>query len=202
MHTPIQLGLTGGIGSGKSTLARMLAGHGATWIDADAVARSVTAPGGAAITPIRAAFGDAMIDATGALDRARMRELAFGSPTARQQLEAIVHPLVGQQTALHAQEAAQNGARAVVFDIPLLVESARWRPMLDAVIVVDCQERTQVERVMARNGLAQAEVERIMASQASRAQRLNAADIVVYNDSQSLQDLEVQATRIAARFGL
>jgi dephospho-CoA kinase len=202
MHTPIQLGLTGGIGSGKSTLARMLAVHGAAWIDADAVARSVTAPGGSAIAPIRAAFGDAMIDATGALDRARMRELAFGSPAARQQLEAIVHPLVGQQTALHAQEAAQQGATAIVFDIPLLVESARWRPLLDAIIVVDCKERTQVERVMARNGLAQAEVERIMASQASRAQRLNAADVVVYNDSQSLQDLEMQAARIAARFGL
>ena len=202
MHTPIQLGLTGGIGSGKSTLARMLAAHGAAWIDADAVARSVTAPGGAAIAPIRATFGDAMIDTTGALDRARMRELAFGSPAARQQLEAIVHPLVGQQTALRSAQAAQDGARAIVFDIPLLVESARWRPMLDAVIVVDCDEATQIARVMARNGLERAEVERIMASQASRAQRLNAADLVVYNDSQSLQALEVQAGLIAARFGL
>jgi dephospho-CoA kinase len=202
MHSPVRLGLTGGIGSGKSTLARMLAADGAAWIDADEVARSVTAPGGAAIAPIREAFGPSMIDASGALDRARMRELVFRTPSARQQLEAIVHPLVGQQTALRAEEATQQGAKAIVFDIPLLVESTRWRPMLDAVIVVDCDESTQVARVMARNGLTQAEVERIMASQASRVMRLNAADLVVYNDSQSLQALQGQAGLIAARFGL
>jgi dephospho-CoA kinase len=194
--------LTGGIGSGKSTLASMLAERGAAWIDADQVARSVTAPGGAAIAAIRQTFGDALIDATGALDRTRMRELVFGDPGARQRLEAIVHPLVGEQTALRAREAAERGARMTVFDIPLLVESGRWPRELDAVVVVDCREETQIARVMARSGLERDTVLGILASQASRAARRAAADIVVYNDTQPLQALQAQAAQIAARFGL
>ena len=102
----VRLGVTGGIGSGKSTLASMLAQRGAAWIDADQIARSVTAPRGAAIAAIRQTFGDALIDTHGALDRAGMRALVFAHPAARQQLEAIVHPLVGQQTAEQAAAAA------------------------------------------------------------------------------------------------
>lgn len=202
MAHSVRLGLTGGIGSGKSTLASMLAERGAAWIDADQVARSVTAPGGAAIAAIRQTFGDALIDATGALDRTRMRELVFGDPGARQRLEAIVHPLVGEQTALRAREAAKRGARLTVFDIPLLVESGRWPRELDAVVVVDCREETQIARVMARSGLERDTVLGILASQASRAARRAAADIVVYNDTQPLQALQAQAAQIAARFGL
>lgn len=202
MAHSVRLGLTGGIGSGKSTLASMLAERGAAWIDADQVARSVTAPGGAAIAAIRQTFGDALIDATGALDRTRMRELVFGDPGARQRLEAIVHPLVGEQTALRAREAAERGARMTVFDIPLLVESGRWPRELDAVVVVDCREETQIARVMARSGLERDTVLGILASQASRAARRAAADIVVYNDTQPLQALQAQAAQIAARFGL
>ncbi len=202
MAHSVRLGLTGGIGSGKSTLASMLAERGAAWIDADQVARSVTAPGGAAIAAIRQTFGDALIDATGALDRTRMRELVFGDPGARQRLEAIVHPLVGEQTALRAREAAERGARLTVFDIPLLVESGRWPRELDAVVVVDCREETQIARVMARSGLERDTVLGILASQASRAARRAAADIVVYNDTQPLQALQAQAAQIAARFGL
>lgn len=202
MAHPVRLGLTGGIGSGKSTLAGMLAERGAAWIDADQVARSVTAPGGAAIAAIRQAFGDALIDATGALDRARMRELVFGDPGARQRLEAIVHPLVGEQTALRAREAAERGTPLTVFDIPLLVESGRWPRELDAVVVVDCREETQIARVMARSGLERDTVLGILASQASRAARRAAADIVVYNDTQPLHALDAQAAQIAARFGL
>lgn len=202
MAHSVHLGLTGGIGSGKSTLASMLAERGAAWIDADQVARSVTAPGGAAIAAIRQTFGDALIDATGALDRTRMRELVFGDPGARQRLEAIVHPLVGEQTALRAREAAKRGARLTVFDIPLLVESGRWPRELDAVVVVDCREETQIARVMARSGLERDTVLGILASQASRAARRAAADIVVYNDTQPLQALQAQAAQIAARFGL
>lgn len=202
MPAPVRLGLTGGIGSGKSTLARMLAAHGAAWIDADEIARSVTAPGGAAIPAIRQTFGDTLIDAAGALDRARMRELVFHDPAARQRLEAIVHPLVGEQTALRAREAAERGIRLTVFDIPLLVESGRWPRELDAVTVVDCREETQIARVMARNGLDRNTVLGILASQAPRAARRAAADIVVYNDTQPLQALQAQADQIAARFGL
>lgn len=202
MAHSVRLGLTGGIGSGKSTLASMLAERGAAWIDADQVARSVTAPGGAAIAAIRQAFGDALINATGALDRTRMRELVFGDPGARQRLEAIVHPLVGEQTVLRAREAAERGTRLTVFDIPLLVESGRWPRELDAVVVVDCREETQIARVMARSGLERDTVLGILASQASRAARRAAADIVVYNDTQPLQALQAQAAQIAARFGL
>jgi dephospho-CoA kinase len=202
MYRPVRLGLTGGIGSGKSTLARMLAERGAAWIDADEIARSVTAPGGSAIAAIRQAFGDALIDASGALDRARMRTLAFGDPSARQRLEAIVHPLVGEQTALRAREAAEHGALVTVFDIPLLVESGSWPRELDAVVVVDCPQELQIARVMARSGLDRGTVEGILASQASRAVRRAVADIVVYNGTQSLQALQAQADGITARFGL
>lgn len=198
----VQLGVTGGIGSGKSTLAGMLAQRGAAWIDADRIARGVTAPGGAAIPAIRQAFGDALIDASGALDRARMRALVFAQPAARQQLEAIVHPLVGQQTAAQAAAAAAQGVRLAVFDIPLLAESGRWPARLDAVAVVDCTPETQLQRTMARSGLDRATVQGIMASQASRAQRRAVADIVVCNDVPSLQELQAQADRIAAWFGL
>ncbi len=198
----VRLGVTGGIGSGKSTLADMLAQRGAAWIDADRIARGVTAPGGAAIPAIRQTFGDALIDASGALDRARMRALVFAQPSARQQLEAIVHPLVGHQTAAQATAAAAQGVRLAVFDIPLLAESGHWTARLDAVAVVDCTPETQLLRTMARSGLDRATVQGIMASQASRAQRRAVADIVVCNDVPSLQELQAQADRIAAWFGL
>lgn len=197
-----RLGLTGGIGSGKSTLSRFLAECGAAVIDADAVSRSVTAPGGAAIAPIRKTFGDALIDATGALDRARMRELVFADATARHRLEAIVHPLVGALTIQRAQEAQAGGARLLVFDIPLLAESARWPRELDAVAVVDCREETQITRVMARSGLTREAVQGIIAAQASRAARRAVADIVVHNDGLPLAALAAEARQIAARFGL
>lgn len=198
----VRLGVTGGIGSGKSTLASMLAQRGAAWIDADQIARSVTAPGGAAIAAIRQTFGDALIDTHGALDRAGMRALVFAHPAARQQLEAIVHPLVGLQTAEQAAAAAAQGHRLAVFDIPLLAESGHWPARLDAVAVVDCTPETQLLRTMARSGLDRATVQGIMASQASRAQRRAVADIVVCNDTLSLQELQAQADRIAAWFGL
>ena len=136
-HSPARrtrhLGVTGGIGSGKSTLAAMLAQQGAVLIDADQISRSLTAAGGAAIAAIRAQFGAALIDADGALDRAQMRALVFSQPSARQQLEAIVHPLIAEHTAAQAQAAQAQGARCVVFDIPLLVESDHWPRQLDTV---------------------------------------------------------------------
>ena len=123
----LRIGLTGGIGSGKSTVARMLVGCGATLVDADAIARQVTASGGAAVKEIASQFGDDVITADGALDRDRMRQLAFNDPAARLRLEAIVHPLVGQETLRQAGQAVKAGSPCLVFDIPLLVESGRWR---------------------------------------------------------------------------
>ena len=205
MNTSIRahrLGLTGGIGSGKSTVAGMLGALGATVIDADAIARSCTAPGGAAITAIAQAFGSAFITSEGALDREQMRALVFKEPSAKARLESIIHPLVGAQTAQQAQDAEHKGTRCIVFDVPLLVESAHWRKKVDRVLVVDCLESTQVRRVMERNGLSEVEVQRIMAAQARRLHRLSAADLVVYNDTLTLDALRLEVAQIGAQFGL
>lgn len=202
MRGVTRLGLTGGIGSGKSTVANMLASHGAAVIDADAISRELTATGGQAIPAILQAFGAEFISAEGALDRHRMRALAFSDPSARRRLEQIIHPLVGQETRRRAQAAIDTGSRCVVFDIPLLVESGHWRPQLDAVLVLDCSTQTQVERVMLRNGLPRAEVEAIVAQQASRRQRLLAADHVICNDGLSLSGLDRLVRQLAPRFGL
>ncbi len=202
MRDVLRLGLTGGIGSGKSTVAGLLAGHGAAVIDADAISHQTTAPGGAAITAIRQAFGPGLITAEGALDRERMRALAFGDATARLRLEQIIHPLVGQETQRQADAATRAGARCIVYDIPLLVESKRWRSQLDRVLVVDCHPETQIARVMQRSQLSRPEVERIMAQQASRLQRLQAADHVICNDGLDLAGLAALVANSACLFGL
>jgi dephospho-CoA kinase len=184
-HTPLRIGLTGGIGSGKSTVAGVLERLGACVIDTDAIARELTAPGGAAIGAIGAEFGPEFIDAAGALDRPRMRALAFGDPAARQRLEAILHPLIGAETARRAAATS----RTVVFDVPLLVESGRWRARVDRVLVVDCSEATQVERVVARPGWTREAALAVIAQQAPRAARRAAADAVLFNDGIALQQL-------------
>lgn len=202
MRAVTRLGLTGGIGSGKSTVAQMLADLGAAVVDADAISRQTTAPGGAAIEPIRQAFGPDLITAAGALDRERMRSLAFSDPDARRRLEQIIHPLVRQETRRQAQVATEAGHRCIVFDIPLLVESAHWRRMLDQVLVLDCSPETQISRVMQRSGLSRPEVEKILASQAGRSARLHAADVVICNDGASLPELGDLVRQLAQRFGL
>lgn len=202
MRAVTRLGLTGGIGSGKSTVAQMLADLGAAVVDADAISRQTTALGGAAIEPIRQAFGPDFITAAGALDRERMRSLAFSDPDARRRLEQIIHPLVGQETRRQAQVATEAGHRCIVFDIPLLVESAHWRRMLDQVLVLDCSPETQISRVMQRSGLSRPEVEKILASQAGRSARLHAADVVICNDGASLPELGDLVRQLAQRFGL
>jgi dephospho-CoA kinase len=188
--TPLRLGLTGGIGSGKSTVAQMLAARGAAVIDSDAIARSVTAANGSAMPAIREAFGPEFVNPEGALDRERMRALVFTDPDAKLRLEAIVHPLVGLATQAQAQAAIQAGHTLLVFDVPLLVESPRWRKLVDQVLVVDCLETTQIERVVARSGLTREAVHNIIQAQATRAQRLAAADITVFNDGLDLAQLQ------------
>jgi dephospho-CoA kinase len=198
----LRLGLTGGIGSGKSTVASLLAARGARVIDADAISRELTAAGGQAIPSIREAFGADFISPEGSLDRARMRSLAFGDPSARRRLEQILHPLIGLESRRQATLAAQAGNRCVVLDIPLLVESSHWRPRLDQVLVLDCSTRTQIDRVMQRSGLTQAEVEAILAQQASRGQRLRAADHVIFNEGLTLTELGEVVRLLASRLGL
>lgn len=198
----LRLGLTGGIGSGKSTVAALLLRLGASVIDADAISRGTTATGGAAIEALTQAFGPGIIGADGALDRTAMRTLVFSDPQAKLTLENIVHPLVGQEVARQAQAAVDEGALCIVFDIPLLVESAHWRKNLDRVLVVDCLELTQISRVCARSGLDAAEVEKIIAAQAPRKRRLAAADAVLFNDGIALDALAGDVAQIAQQFGL
>jgi dephospho-CoA kinase len=198
----LRIGLTGGIGSGKSTVARTLVACGAALVDADAISRALTAVGGAAIPEIAAQFGPHLLAADGAMDRDRMRQLAFDDPTARRRLESIVHPLVSLETLRQYEQALSGDGRCVLFDIPLLVESGRWRQQLDQILVVDCSEATQIQRVMDRNGWSRDVVEKILAGQASRGQRLSAADICLYNDGLSLEALDAEVRQLAARFGL
>lgn len=202
MANVFRLGLTGGIGSGKSTVSGFLAELGAAVVDADAIARTVTAAGGAAMAPIRATFGNKMITPDGALDRQQMRTLAFTDASARQKLEAIVHPLVGQETRRQADAAVAAGHPCLVFDVPLLVESPHWRRQVDAVLVVDCTEPTQISRVVARNQLDPAAVQAIINAQVPRMRRLQAADAVILNDGIALMDLRREVTALAAGFGL
>lgn len=198
----LRLGLTGGIGSGKSTVAEMLQRRGAAVIDADAVSRSSTAPGGLAIAAISSAFGPSFIGADGALDRARMREATYADPTARRRLEAIIHPLVADEMARQERAAIAAGFRCLVFDIPLLVESSRWRARVDHVLVIDCPREVQIARVMARSGLELAMVEAILAAQLTRERRVQAADTVLYNAGESMAALALEVEGIARRFGL
>ena len=202
MAKPFHLGLTGGIGSGKSTVAALLAKLGAVIVDADAIARSLTAPGGLAIAAIAQQFGPEFINTDGAMDRDRMRTLAFSDPDAKKRLEAIIHPGVAEETRRQAQAAHDAGHDCVVFDLPLLVESSRWRQQVDHVLVVDCLEETQITRVMARNGLPRSTVDTFMASQSKRQRRLQVADSVIYNDGLSLQGLSAEVAALAPRFKL
>ena len=198
-----RIGLTGGIGSGKSTFGALLQKRGAALVDSDQIARQVTGPGGAAIAAIVQRFGPEFVDDTGALDRGRMRELAYSAPDARTALEAIVHPLVSLHSSQQAQAAEDAGTRVIVFDVPLLVESGRWVQRLDAVIVIDCPPAVQIQRVMSRSGLSQSTVEAILAAQSPRNIRRASADIVVHNgDNCTLADLQKMAEQVATRLGL
>jgi len=198
-----RIGLTGGIGSGKSTFGALLQKRGAALVDSDQIARQVTGPGGAAIAAIVQRFGPEFVDDTGALDRGRMRELAYSAPDARTALEAIVHPLVSLHSSQQAQAAEDAGTRVIVFDVPLLVESGRWVQRLDAVIVIDCPPAVQIQRVMSRSGLNQSTVEAILAAQSPRNIRRASADIVVHNgDNCTLADLQKMAEQVATRLGL
>ncbi len=182
-----RIGLTGGIGSGKSTVAGFWQARGAVLVDTDAISRELTAAGGAAMPRLREVFGESIVDADGSLHRPRMRELAFTQPQLRRQLEAVLHPLIGLET---QRRAAAAGEALVVFDVPLLVESGRWRGQVERVLVVDCPREVQLERVMRRSGLARETVERIIDQQADRATRRASADAVIDNGAASLGELE------------
>lgn len=214
----LKIGLTGGIGSGKTVVSDRLAACGAGVIDSDVVARRVTAPGGAAIAPIAAAFGPAFIAADGSLERARMREHVFSTPSERVRLEAITHPLIRAETEKAITSPAYRDAPYLVFAIPLLVES-RYRAgstsasgstsgsppgastaRFDRILVVDCSVDTQVQRVMQRSQLDEQQVRAIIASQATREARLAVADDVLVNDGKPLPDLLAEIDALHRRY--
>ncbi|MEN9843602.1 MAG: hypothetical protein RLZZ612_1431 [Pseudomonadota bacterium] len=196
----MKIGLTGGIGSGKSTVAGLLARLGAGVVDADAVARRVTAAKGSAITPIRDTFGAPFITPEGALDRDRMRAHIFEYPQARIQLEAITHPLIRQ--AMSSEVDALWDYPVIVLDIPLLAESSIWRQQLDRVCVVDCTQDTQLARVSTRNGWPTDTILAVIQAQASRQLRLSQADDVIFNEGLSLTQLQDCVTQLAQYWGL
>ncbi len=189
MAPRLHFGLTGGIGSGKSTVARMLVECGAICVDTDAISRSLTAQGGAALPALAQAFGADIIDDQGALNRDRMRTLVFSDPAQRQRLEAILHPLIGQEAERQARNAVEQ---PVVFDVPLLAEASYWRQRVERILVVDCAEQTQIERVMQRNSWPEETVRAIIAQQISRQRRRRIADAVVVNDGASLDELKLE----------
>ncbi len=193
---PYIVGLTGGIGSGKSAATDRFAALGASVVDTDRIAHELTAPGGGAIEAIHVAFGDAMIAPDGRLDRAAMRALAFREPDARRRLEAILHPLIRAES---TRQCLAAGGPYVILAVPLLVESGGYRERCDRICVVDCPEALQVARVRARSGLVDEQIRAIMAAQASRAQRLAAADDVLDNAG-TLASLHAQVDRLHAAY--
>ena len=192
-----RIGLTGGIGSGKSTVAQVLVACGARLVDTDAIARALTAPGGAALPAIAGRFGAGVIGADGALDREQMRRIAFADAGAKRELEAVLHPMIGARA---AEEAASAAGRSVVFDVPLLTESAHWRTRVDRVLVVDCSEATQRARVMQRSGWSEDSVQRVIEQQAPRDRRRAIADAVIFNDGLTLEALQAAVQALAARW--
>ena len=189
------IGLTGGIGSGKTAVSDQLGKLGAGVIDTDVIAHQITAKNGSAIDLIRKHFGSDYIDANGALDRTRMRTLVFTNSAAKNALEAITHPLIRQETIKQAYQQAQYGVPYLVFVVPLLLESGTWIDLIDRLVVVDCPVETQISRVMQRNNLPRAEVEKILKAQASRQDRLAHADFVIENQG-SLNQLAEEVNQL------
>lgn len=194
--TQFSVGLTGGIGSGKSAVATLLGELGASIIDTDAISHSLTAAGGDAMPAIATLFGNKYLTPDGALDRAAMRELVFSDQAARRQLESVLHPLIAQKT---LAEANQARGLYLIFVVPLLVESGRWKDRVDRILVVDCSEDLQIQRVMRRNKMTAPQVQAIMATQVNRTQRLAAATDIVVNET-SLEALREEVEQLHQRY--
>jgi dephospho-CoA kinase len=192
----LRIGLTGGIASGKSAAAAVFAELGVPVIDSDVIAREVVAPGSPGLAAIRARFGEGVLQADGQLDRRALRAQVFADPTARRELEARIDSLIRERMA--AQSAAAGGPYQI-HAIPLLVEGGARRPGIDRVLVIDCPEEIQVQRVMARDRVDEAGARAVLAAQASRAQRLAAADDVIVND-QGLETLREAVITLHQRY--
>ena len=189
-HRPLRIGLTGGIASGKSVVTDLFAELGIPVIDTDLIARDVVAPGEPALEAVHRRFGDGILNDDGTLDRAALRRIVFADAQARLDLEAILHPAIGEETRRRA--AAADGPYQLIV-VPLLVDS----PLLDfvdRVLVVDCPVETQLERLVARDAESMDQAKRMIAAQATRGQRLEIADDVIVNDA----DLEATREQVLA----
>jgi dephospho-CoA kinase len=192
---PLRIGLTGGIASGKTTVAKLFAGRGVPVLDTDQIARDVVEPGQPALAKVVAAFGPDILGPDGRLDRPRLRARVFADPDSRQRLEAILHPAIRAELARRAEAA---GGPYQVWVIPLLVEGGQV-DRVDRILVVDCPEAVQLARVKARDGETEDSARAILAAQASRAQRLAAADDVIVNDGEEA-GLSPQVAALDARY--
>ncbi len=192
----LRVGLTGGIASGKSAAAAVFAALGVPVIDSDVIAREVVAPGSPGLAALVARFGAGVLLPDGSLDRRALRDQVFADPAARRDLEALTHPPIRQRM---AELAATAGGPYQIHAIPLLVEGGARRPGIDRVLVIDCPEEVQVARVMARDRVDEAGARAVLAAQASRAQRLAAADDVIVND-QGLDALGEAVTALHQRY--
>lgn len=174
------VGLTGGIGCGKTTVALMFQERGALIIDTDAISHQLTEAGGDAVVRIREVFGDDFVAADGAMDRGRMRALVFSDEVAKQKLENLLHPLI--LAVVYKDLQRTDAYPYVLIVVPLLLENPLFQLLMQRILVVDCTEQQQVERVMRRSDLSEIEVRAIMQRQATRQQRLSRADDVIHND--------------------
>lgn len=188
------VGLTGGIGSGKSAVSRLLAEHGAVVIDADLVAREVVEPGTEGLAEVVAEFGERVLRPDGTLDRPKLGALVFADPEKLQALNGIVHPLIGQRTADLLAQARAAGARVLVHDVPLLVES-HLAEAYDAVVVVAAEPETQLHRLTTLRGMSEQEARQRIAAQAPLADKLAVATHVIANDG-PLEELAAQVDRL------
>ncbi|GAA2721081.1 MULTISPECIES: dephospho-CoA kinase [Streptomyces] len=184
----LKVGLTGGIGAGKSEVSRLLAAYGAVIVDSDRIAREVVEPGTPGLAAVAAEFGPGVLTPEGALDRPRLGAVVFNDPDRLAALNAIVHPLVRARSA--ELEAAAGPDAVVVHDVPLLAENG-LAPLYDLVVVVDASTDTRLERLVRLRGMTPDEARARMAAQATRAQRLAVADVVITNDG-PLDALEPQ----------
>ncbi|HEX7113984.1 MAG TPA: dephospho-CoA kinase [Steroidobacter sp.] len=175
--SPLFVALTGGIASGKTAVADIFASLGVPVLDTDQIAREVVEPGSPTLSQLVSEFGQDILDASGRLDRARMRERVFKNPGERQRLEAITHPAIRAELARRATEA---GGDYQIHVIPLLVETGRAKDY-ERVLVVDCPEEKQIERLMSRDRATREEAQRILAAQVTREQRLAVANDVIEN---------------------
>ena len=190
------VGLTGGIGSGKSAAADAFEKLGATVVDTDAIAHELTGPGGAAVPEVRRLFGKAFVDASGAMDRKRMRELVFNDAEEKQRLEGLLHPMIRAESKRRIATAlGERSVPYVLHVVPLLVESPDYRERVGRVLVIDCPEDLQVARVRQRSGLPEAEIRRIIATQVQRDKRLAAANDVLDN-SGSISAMQQQVRKL------